>query len=175
MHKKTSSKKLQDRARRRHNPLAQSAQEMVEVAPRSRLFWGWDRKVMAVTEDSKVYASGKGPNTNSIGPSILVTIPGDVTPSQAIRLLDDVKESIRMWGWPGDFTTMSRDTAAEYLKNEKQEHKKFRSLMKTVQLEVLQNLLLDENGPMRIDFEDIDRSREFAKLDAIRSRMHGGR
>lgn len=153
---KAKSKKRDRRAGRRHEPPAESADEMVEVIPKRRVFWGWDRKVMAVTQGSKVYASGRRPNTSPTEPKILVTITGDVTLKQAVGMINDVRESIMSGGWPGEDRTgtMSSDDAAESLKIEEQENVKFRSLRKVARPE------FDETGPLWTDFEDIDRLRE---------------
>jgi hypothetical protein len=93
-------KKLHHHAGRRRNPPATSAHKMVETVPTHRIFWGWNRKVAAVTKGSKVLTSKERYKTNPTEPDITVDFPGDVTPAQAVRLLENVKEAICVGGWP---------------------------------------------------------------------------
>src|SRR5450432_2650823 len=160
MRKTIKSNKLDRRTGPRHDPPAESPDEMVQVVSTCRTFWLCRQKVFAHTEGSKVYASGARLNTNPIEPTAFVRVTGDVTSREAIRMLDEVKASIRAGGLPGDFTTgtMSRDRAADSLKNEKEEAKKLKSLMKIVNKappEALEhiNLELDPTGPKYTDMK----------------------
>jgi hypothetical protein len=158
MRKTIKSNKLDRGAGPRHDPPAESPDDMVQVVPTSRIFWLCRQKVFAHTEGSKVYASGERLNTNPIEPTAFVRLTGDVTRREAIRMLDEVKASIKAGDCPGDFTTgtMSRDCAADSLKVEKEEAKKLKSLMKTVKKarpEALEDIDLGPTGPMCTDMK----------------------
>jgi len=158
--KKIKSNKLDHRAGPRHDPRAESSDEMVDVIPTSLIFWLCNQKVFACTEGSKVRASGEPLNAKPIERTAFVRLTGDVTPREAIRMLDEVKASIRAGGWLGDFTTgtMPRYCVADVLKNESEEGKKLKSLMKSVEKAppgVLEDIEIDPTGPMYTDMEVI--------------------
>jgi hypothetical protein len=112
MQNKIQSEKPRHRAGRRHNPPAESAHEMAKAVPTTRVFWGWDRKVAAVPLGSKVLKNRKRRETNPTEPDISVVFPGDITQIQAVRLLETVKHSICMGGWPGTTEPMWTDLEA---------------------------------------------------------------